>query len=51
MDGGLVASSSACCQGASGQRTSGPQLSEPDHPRACSWLGGRWAGTLSPTMA
>ena len=46
-----VASSSACCQGAVGQRTSGPQLPKPDHPRACRWMGGRWAGTRRPTMA
>lgn len=37
----VVASSSAFCQGALGQRTSGPQLPEPDHPQACSWLWGR----------
>lgn len=30
----MVVSSSACCWGTSGQRTSGPQLLEPDHPPA-----------------
>ena len=46
-----MASSSARCQGASGQRTSGSQLPEPDHPQACSWPGGRWASGIPPTKA
>lgn len=37
----MSVSCSACCQGASGQRTSGSQLPEPDHP----------PGSLCPSVA
>ena len=47
----MAVSCSVCHQGASGQRTSGPQLPEPDHPQASSWLGGSGPGSLCPTVA